>query len=170
MSIVPMLQFDLLHMFYIVRTASRFQSCSFHWTDQDDTWTLGLPLWVYPILDNPAQENFQKNPSSICAICMKICFTLSSSHFKWRQSMCLLFKYPCIPPILKFTLFFCASKEAGLAQEFRETFYKQLLLAISVAYCHWASITNANGTAQSQCRTYAPQVPRTLSRHSTAGA
>ena len=101
-------------------------------------------------------------PQFVLYVCMKICFTLSSSHFKWRQSMCLLFKYPCIPPILKFTLFFCASKEAGLAQEFRETFYKQLLLAISVAYCHWASITNANGTAQSQCRTYAPQVPRTL--------
>ena len=38
----------------------------------------------------------------------------------------------------------CASKEAGLAQEIRETFFKHLLLyTISVAYGHWASTTSA---------------------------
>ena len=38
----------------------------------------------------------------------------------------------------------CASKEAGLAQEIRETFFKHLLLyTISVAYGHWASTASA---------------------------
>ena len=37
-----------------------------------------------------------------------------------------------------------ASKEAGLAQEIRETFFKHLLLyTISVAYGHWASTASA---------------------------
>ena len=37
-----------------------------------------------------------------------------------------------------------ASKEAGLAQEIRETFFEHLLLyTISVAYGHWANTTSA---------------------------